>query len=190
MAPLTKRKRKRLISRTSGAEELLNIPVGQRSKAPELDTFVAAVAVAVAGENQEMVADEKDAGVTLLARSRLAKSREEFERSQRIEERFHKDCDGIDFTQRESGAFDVLPISRVAITERPGDLMTDPKENSVTNGMRMRGAAVIFLAISSLLLSSCADFKLPPDQPWSNRHGRPGSGDCTFRRGSESELWA
>jgi hypothetical protein len=54
----------------------------------------------------------------------------------------------------------------------------------------MRGAAVIFLAISSLLLSSCADFKLPPDQPWSNRYRRPGSGDCTFRCGSELGFWA
>jgi hypothetical protein len=42
---------------------------------------------------------------------------------------------------------------------------------------------VIFLAVSSLLLSSCADLKLPPDQPISNRHRNPGSGDCTFRRG-------
>jgi hypothetical protein len=42
---------------------------------------------------------------------------------------------------------------------------------------------VILLAISSLLLSSCADFKLPPDQPSSGRYRRPGSGDCTFRRG-------
>ena len=54
----------------------------------------------------------------------------------------------------------------------------------------MRGAAVIFLAISSLLLSSCADFKSPPDQPWSNRYRRPGSGDCTFRCGSELGFWA
>jgi hypothetical protein len=59
----------------------------------------------------------------------------------------------------------------------------------MANGMQTREAAALFLAVS-LLLSSCADLKLPPDQPLSNRHGRPGSGDCTFRRGSELGLWA
>jgi hypothetical protein len=46
-------------------------------------------------------------------------------------------------------------------------------------------SAVILVLVSSLLLSSCADLKLPPNQPASSRYRRPGSGDCTFRRGSE-----
>ena len=66
--------------------------------------------------------------------------------------------------------------------------MTDPKETSAANGIHMGEAAAIFLAISSLLFCSCSDLALPPDQPNANRH-RPGSGDCTFRRGSELGFW-
>src|SRR5271166_3070386 len=64
----------------------------------------------------------------------------------------------------------------------PERSMADPKETSAANGIHMREAAAIFLAISSLLFCSCADLALPPDQLDSNRH-RPGSGDCTFRKG-------
>jgi hypothetical protein len=35
----------------------------------------------------------------------------------------------------------------------------------------------IFLAILTLLLCSCADFRLPPDEPGSNRPRIPGEGD-------------
>jgi hypothetical protein len=67
---------------------------------PELDTFAAAFAVA--GEKQEMVADQET--LALLKRFSgnpdIGKTREEFERAQRVEERFHKDFDGLDFTNR------------------------------------------------------------------------------------------
>jgi hypothetical protein len=68
--------------------------------------------------------------------------------------------------------------------------MTDQKETPAANAIHIRGRVVFFLAVSSLLLSSCADLKMPSDQPASNRHGRPGSGDCTFRRGIELGFWA
>jgi len=68
--------------------------------------------------------------------------------------------------------------------------MTDQNETPAANGIHIRGGAAIFLAVSLLLLSSCTDLKLPPDQPVSNRHRNPGSGDCTFRRGSELGFWA
>jgi hypothetical protein len=62
--------------------------------------------------------------------------------------------------------------------------MTDPKETSAANRMHMTGAAAlsapILLAISSLLLCSCADFALPLDEPGSNRPRIPGSGDIDF----------
>jgi hypothetical protein len=38
-------------------------------------------------------------------------------------------------------------------------------------------SAPIFLALLSLLLGSCADFELPPDQPNSNHPNIPGEGD-------------
>ena len=55
---------------------------------------------AVAGEKQEMVAGE--ATIALLKRFAanpdVEKARSEFERAQKIEETFHRDFDGIDFT--------------------------------------------------------------------------------------------
>jgi hypothetical protein len=73
---------------------------GQRGEAPELDTFAAAFAVA--GEDQEKVADQET--LVLLKRfSRnpdIEKARVEFERAQKVEEQFHKDFDGVDFTNR------------------------------------------------------------------------------------------
>src|SRR5208337_5317386 len=51
-----------------------------------------------------------------------------------------------------------------------------------------KSSAVILVLVSSLLLSSCADLKLPPNEPASGRYRRPGSGDCTFRRGPELDF--
>ena len=78
--------------------ELLKIATGRQTRPPELDTFAAAFAVA--GEKQEMVADQET--LALLKRfSRdpgVAKARAEFEHAQRAEETFHKDFDGLDLT--------------------------------------------------------------------------------------------
>jgi hypothetical protein len=80
--------------------ELMKIATGKEERPPELDTFAAAFAVA--GERQEHGADE--ATLVLLERfSRnpdVEKARAEFERAQKVEERFHKDFDGVDFTSR------------------------------------------------------------------------------------------
>jgi hypothetical protein len=59
-----------------------------------------AAAFAVAGEDQEKVADEE----TLVLLKRFSgnpdveKAKVEFERAQKVEEKFHKDFDGVDFT--------------------------------------------------------------------------------------------
>jgi len=79
--------------------ELKNVPAGQRS--PELDTFAAALAVA--GEEQQKVADDET--LILLKRfSRdpdVAKAMLALERAQAVERRFHKDYEGLDFTNRQ-----------------------------------------------------------------------------------------
>ena len=80
------------------APELMNIAMGREARPPELDTLAAVFAVA--GEKQETVADEE----TLVLLKRFAgntdieKARAEFERAQKVEEKFHKDFDGVDFT--------------------------------------------------------------------------------------------
>jgi hypothetical protein len=82
------------------APELLKIATGKEARPPELDTFAAAFAVA--GENQEKAADEET--LVLLKRfSRnpaIEKAKAEFDRAQKVEEKFHHDFDGIDFTKR------------------------------------------------------------------------------------------
>ena len=63
----------------------------------EVDKFAAAFSVA--GEDQEITADKE----TLVSLNRFSgnpvieKAKAEFERAQKVEERFHKDFDGIDF---------------------------------------------------------------------------------------------
>ena len=78
--------------------ELLKIATSRQARPPELDTFAAAFALA--GEKQEMVADQET--LALLKRfSRdpgVAKARVEFEHAQRAEETFHQDFDGLDLT--------------------------------------------------------------------------------------------
>jgi hypothetical protein len=80
--------------------ELMKIATGKEARRPELDTFAAQFAVA--GEDQEKVADE-ETGVLLKRFPQnpgIAKARVEFERAQKAEERFHKEFDGVDFTKR------------------------------------------------------------------------------------------
>jgi hypothetical protein len=88
--------------RTLRAEvpELMKIATGKEARPPELDTFAAAFAVA--GEDQEKVADE-ETPVLLKRFSRnpdIEKARVEFDRAQKVEEKFHHDFDGVDFTKR------------------------------------------------------------------------------------------
>ena len=78
--------------------ELMKIATGKEARPPEVDTFAAAFAVA--GEDQEQAADKET--LVLLKRFSgnpvIEKAKAEFERAQKVEERFHKDFDGIDFT--------------------------------------------------------------------------------------------
>jgi hypothetical protein len=64
----------------------------------ELDQF--ATNLSIAGEKQEKVADDETA--VLLKRFScnpdVENARVEFDRAQKVEERFHRDFDGVDFT--------------------------------------------------------------------------------------------
>jgi hypothetical protein len=74
--------------------ELIKIATGGESRPAELDTFAAALAVD--GEYQEEAADEQTQ-VLLKRYSRnpdVDKARAEFERAQKVEEKFHHDFDG------------------------------------------------------------------------------------------------
>ena len=80
--------------------ELLKIAMGLEARPPKLDTM--AEVFAVAGGKLETVAEEE----TRVWLKRFAgnpdieKARMEFERAQKVEERFHKEFDGLDFTSR------------------------------------------------------------------------------------------
>lgn len=78
----------------------MKIATGKEARPPELDMF--AQTFSVAGERQERVADQKT--LVLLKRflrtPGVEKAKAGFERAQRVEERFHKGFDGIDFTKR------------------------------------------------------------------------------------------
>jgi hypothetical protein len=78
--------------------EFMKIAMGKEERPRELDTFAAAFAVA--GEDREKAADEET--LALLRRFSgnpgIQKAKAEFERAQKIEERFHHDFDGVDFT--------------------------------------------------------------------------------------------
>jgi hypothetical protein len=82
---------------------------------PELDTFAAAFAVA--GEKQEMIADQET--LALLKRfSRdpgVAKARAEFEHAQRAEETFHKDFDGLDLTMSVTRIRTIAPPACLSV---------------------------------------------------------------------------
>jgi hypothetical protein len=71
---------------------------GRQARPPGLETFAAAFALA--GEKQEMAADQ---GTLALLKHfshdpGVAKATAEFEHAQRAEETFHKDLDGLDLT--------------------------------------------------------------------------------------------
>jgi hypothetical protein len=76
----------------------MKIAMGKEERPPELDTFAAAFAVA--GEDQEKAADEET--LVLLKRflrnPDVEKARAEFDRAQKVEDQFHHDFDGVDFT--------------------------------------------------------------------------------------------
>jgi hypothetical protein len=80
--------------------ELMNIAMGREARPPEADKF--AEAFSVAGERQEQAADE----ATLISLKRFSrnpdieKAKVEFEHAQKVEERFHEEFDGLDFTSR------------------------------------------------------------------------------------------
>jgi len=80
--------------------ELMKIATGKEARPPELDTFAAAFAVA--GENQEKVADEQTA--VLLKRfsgsPNVQKAKAAFDQAQSVEERFPHDFAEVDFTVR------------------------------------------------------------------------------------------
>ena len=81
--------------------ELINIATGKDSRPIQLEEFAAAFSVA--GEKQEKAADQR----TLMLLERFSgnpgveRARAEFKLAREIEEIFHKDFDGIDFTSRE-----------------------------------------------------------------------------------------
>jgi hypothetical protein len=80
--------------------ELENFATGKEPRPRALDQF--AMSFSVAGEKQEQAADEQ----TLFLLKQLSfdpdieKARAEFERAQKVEEQFHHDFDGVDFTMR------------------------------------------------------------------------------------------
>ena len=78
----------------------MNIAMGREARPPEADKF--AEAFSVAGEKQEKAADEATAA--LLKRFQgnpdVEKAKVDFDRAQEVEEKFHKDFDGLDFTSR------------------------------------------------------------------------------------------
>ena len=78
--------------------ELINTAARRKLRPLQLENFI--VAFSVAGHKQQKAADEKT--VTLLKRlsgsADVEKAKAEFERAQKVEETFHKDFDGVDFT--------------------------------------------------------------------------------------------
>jgi hypothetical protein len=82
----------------AAAPELMDIATGREARSPEVDKFAAAFSVA--GEKQQKTADEQ----TLFLLKQLSfdpdieKARTEFEKAQKVEERFHHDFDGVGFT--------------------------------------------------------------------------------------------
>jgi hypothetical protein len=79
---------------------MTDIATGRQPRPSDLDKFP--TASSVAGERQEKAADEETS--ILLQRFSgnpdVEKARAEFGRAQEVEERFHHDFDGVDFTMR------------------------------------------------------------------------------------------
>jgi hypothetical protein len=80
--------------------ELVDIAIGKKPRPPEVDQF--AQSFSVAGEKQETVADE--ATVALLTKlpfnSDLEKAKAAFAQAQSVEEIFHHDFNGVNFTMQ------------------------------------------------------------------------------------------
>ena len=80
--------------------EMTDIATGRQPRPSDLDKFP--TAFSVAGEKQEKAAD-KETSILLQRFSGnpgVEKARAEFGRAQEVEERFHHDFDGVDFTMR------------------------------------------------------------------------------------------
>jgi hypothetical protein len=80
--------------------ELMKIAMAKRRDRLSWTPFAAAFAVA--GENQEKVADEETLALLkrFLRNPNIEKATVEFERAQKVEDRFHREFDGLDFTSR------------------------------------------------------------------------------------------
>lgn len=93
----------------AAAPELMDIATGKEPRPPELDQF--ARAFSIAGEKQERAADQET--TVLLQRLSfdpdIERARAEFDRGQAVEERFHKDFDGVDFSARGADPIPALP---------------------------------------------------------------------------------
>jgi hypothetical protein len=80
--------------------EMTDIATGRQPRPSDLDKFPATFTVA--GEKQEKAADQE----TLILLQRFSgnpgveKARADFGSAQEVEERFHRDFDGVDFTMR------------------------------------------------------------------------------------------
>ena len=72
---------------------------GKESRPSQLDKYSAAFSIA--GEKQEKAADYCYWNA-LRAIPAFEKAKAEFERAQKVEETFHNDFDGIDFTSRRT----------------------------------------------------------------------------------------
>jgi hypothetical protein len=95
------------------APEMMKIATAKEARPPELDAFAAVFAVA--GEKQETVADEET--IALLKRFAgnpdIEKAKAEFEKVQAVEEKFHKDFDGVDFVYVNTALSTwILPMKR------------------------------------------------------------------------------
>ena len=80
--------------------EMTDIATGRQPRPSDLDKFP--TAFSVAGEKQEKAAD-KETSILLQRFSGnpgVEKARADFERAQEVEEQFHRDFDGVDFTMR------------------------------------------------------------------------------------------
>jgi hypothetical protein len=84
----------------SAIPELINIATGREARPPELDNL--AEAFSLAGEKQEHLAEAQTLILLkqFLPNPDVEKAREEFESAQKVQESFHKDFDGQDFTRR------------------------------------------------------------------------------------------
>jgi hypothetical protein len=84
----------------AAAPELMDIATGKKQRPPEVDQF--AQAFSVAGEKEEKVADE--ATVALLTKlprnSDIEKAKAAFDQAQSVEDKFHHDFGGVNFTLR------------------------------------------------------------------------------------------